>query len=117
MGFGLEMYSRSQKNSDASVPVRPVQTPLHCSCQPLVIGRGLSTCKKRKASTLTRRLESIVSYCYGLLNCSGAVHYCRSSILSEFCDRGSTRFEVCYRRLIDLALPIDSDCLQMRSLV
>jgi hypothetical protein len=29
-------------------------------------------------------------YCYGLLNCSGAVHYCRSSILSEFCDRGST---------------------------
>ena len=97
------------------------------SCQPfhfrsvcmrayLVIGRGLSTCKKRKANTLTRRLESIVSYCYGLLNCFGAVNYCRSSILSEFCDRGPTGFEVCYRQTIDLALPIDSDRLQMRSL-
>ena len=37
-------------------------------------------------------------------------------ILSEFCHRGSTGFGVCYRRLIDLALPIDSDRLQVRSL-
>ena len=71
---------------------------------------------KLKASSFTRRLESIVFYCYSLLNCSGAVHYCRSSILSEFCDRGSTGFEVRYRRSIDLALPIGSDRLQMRSL-
>jgi hypothetical protein len=42
-----------------------------------------------KASSFTRRLESIVLYCYCLLNCSGAVHCCCSSILSEFCDRGS----------------------------
>ena len=27
-------YSRSQKNGDASVPFRPVQTPLRSSCQP-----------------------------------------------------------------------------------
>ena len=56
---------------------RPIQTPLHCSCQlyrfcslcTQVIGCGLSTCIKRKA---VHRLESIVLYCYGLLNCSGA---------------------------------------------
>ena len=72
--------------------------------------------QKRKASSSTRRLESIVSYCYGLLNCSGAVHYCWSSILSEFCNRGSTGFEVCYRRSMDLTLPIHSDHLQMRLL-
>ena len=43
----------------------------------VLYGRGLSTCKKRKASSSTRQLESIVLYCYGLLNCSGVVHYCR----------------------------------------
>ena len=121
------MYSRSQKNGDASVPFRPVQTPLHPFMPAVPFPFRMHACiisnwawsfdvQKRKANTLTRRLESIVSYCYGLLNCSGAVNYCRSSILSEFCDRGSTGFEVCYRRSIDLALPIDSDRLQMRSL-
>ena len=60
--------------------------------------------KKWKASSFNRQLELIVLYCYGLLNCSGAVHYFRSSILSEFCNRGSTAFEVCYQWSIDLTL-------------
>ena len=30
----MYMYSRSQKNDDASVLFRPIQTPLHRSCQP-----------------------------------------------------------------------------------
>ena len=47
---------------------------------------------------------------------SGAVHYCCSSILGEFCDRGSTGIEVSYQRSVVLKLPIDSDRLQVRSL-
>ena len=120
--------SCSQKNGDPSVLFRPIQMPLHHSCQPFHFHSICNTCiisnwawsfnvqKKGKASLSTHHLESIVSYCYGLLNCSGEVHYCCSSILSEFCDRGSTGFEVCYRQSIDLTLPIDSDRLQMRSL-
>ena len=73
-------------------------------------------CKKLKASSFTCQLESIILYCYGHLNCAGEVHYFRSSILSEFSDRGSTGFKVCYQWLINLVLPIDSDRLQMRSL-
>ena len=78
--------------------------------------RSFDMQKKWKASSFIRRLESIVLYCFSLLYCSGAVHYCPSSILSEFCDRGSTGFGGRYRRLIDLVLPIDSDRLQVRSL-
>ena len=113
-----------KKNSDVLVPFRPIQMVSHCSCWPhrfcfvcmciqLVIGRGLLTCKKKKKvkgqliHLLT--IESIVLYCHGLLNCSGAVHYRCFSILREFCDQGLTGFEVSYRRLIDLVLPIDSD--------
>ena len=67
----------------------------------LVVGHGLSMyiwAKKWKASSFTHWLESIFLYCHGLLNCSGAVHYCRSSILSEFCDWGSK--SAIYDRLI-----------------
>ena len=35
-------------------------------------------------------LESIVLFRHSLLNCSGAVHYCHSLILSELCNRGLT---------------------------
>ena len=66
-------------------------------------------CRKHKARSFTHQLESVVLYCHGLLKSSEAVHYCHSSILSEFCDRGLTSFEVGYRRLIDLTLPVHSD--------
>ena len=108
--------------------IRPVQTPLHHSCQPfrmhacIISNWAWSFDKQKKEgqlvdSLIVSRLEPRLTFGYGLLNCFGAVRYCRSSILSEFCDRGSTGFEVCYRLSIDLTSPIDTDRLQMRSLL
>ena len=62
---------------------------------------------------LPTRINSFILY--SLLKSSGAVHYCHSSSLSKFCYRCSTRIEVSYMYTwsINLALPINSDCLQM----
>ena len=86
-----------------------------CTRVQLVIRHGFQTCKQWKANSFTCWLESIVLHSHNILKSSGVVHYCHSSILSEFCDRGSTRFEVYFQWSINLALPIDSDCLQVQS--
>ena len=60
--------------------------------------------KKLKARFFTCQLESIVLDCFGTVITTAALLF-----LSEFCDQGSTAFEVYYQRLIDLAL-IPSKC-------
>ena len=71
---------------------------------------------KIKASSFARRLESILSHCYGLLNSAGTLYFCRSSNLSTFCDHGSTGNAFSYRRSIELVSPIDSDRRKMEQI-
>ena len=96
-----------------AIPFRSIYMYMHVQ---LVIMGMVYWSVKWKASSFTCQLESIVLYCRHFLKSSGAVLYCRSLILGEFCDRGSTRIEVGYRQSIDLALPINSNRLQMRLL-
>ena len=73
-------------------------------------------CQRVKMESQIARSPARVLYCHGLLKSSEAVHYCLSLILRDFCNRGSTGIEVSYCQSINLALPIDSDHLQMRLL-
>ena len=75
-------------------------------------GCGLLKCKME--SQLIRSPTRINSFILPLsFKSSGEVLYCCSSTLTEFCDWSSIGIEVSYRQSIDLALPIDSDRLQM----
>ena len=73
-------------------------------------------CQRVKASSSTCRVESIVLHSHGLVKSFETVCYCRSSITSVLCDHGSAGIEVSCWWLIELALPIDPDRLQMQSL-
>ena len=75
-------------------------------------GCGLPKCKME--GQLIRSPTRINSFILPLsFKSSGEVLYSCSSTLIEFCDWSSTGIEVSYRQSIDLALPIDSDRLQV----
>ena len=57
------------------------------------------------------RIDSFIQPWYSKF--LGAVNNCRSLIFGEFFNWGSTGINISYQRLINLALPIDSDRLQI----
>ena len=115
----LNTYSRSKKNGNIFV-----QTASHRSCwlhhfnsvYTCVQLVSLPMCKKMK-----RHLVHLPTSIDSLIQPRSSKLFWDNSLppffdLSKFCDWGSIEFEVSYRWSINLALPIDSDHLQMRSL-
>ena len=72
--------------------------------------------QKLKASSFACQVESIFLHSHCLLKSFETECYCRSSISSVLCDRGLAGIKVSYWQLIELALPIKSDRLQMQTL-
>ena len=111
-------YSSSQKNRDVLVPpcsvtvapfMQAVVFPFHMHTG-IISNWAWSFNVQTKGRPACQLTDYLVLYCYGLLNCSGAVHHCFSKIMSEVCDWGSIGFEVGYRWSIYmyLVLPINS---------